>query len=60
MLDIGQFPNTSKPALKITCIQRPPAYKGQILQVPRGILFMLQNLHKLVPRVDFIYTSFTV
>ncbi len=37
--------HTVKPALKTTCIQRPHAYKDQILQVHRGILSILLNLH---------------
>ncbi len=37
---------TVKPPLRITCIQRPPAYhKDHILVAPRGILSRLLNLH---------------
>ncbi len=56
--------NTVKPALKTTYINRPPVYKDPIVRVPRGMLFMLLNLHirplvykdhiLLVPRVVFI------
>ncbi len=49
---------------KTTCIQRPPAYKDHILQVPKGVLFVLLNI-----RIEitlywslgcFLYTGFTV
>ncbi len=32
LLTTGYYYNTVKPALKITCVKRPLAYKDQILQ----------------------------